>query len=161
MSDLRVIAVHEAGHAVGHRAQGLTIRRVWIADDAGYTEHAGPVWRPGATATDMMLAHATAALCAPAAVRQLIPTADPDDGAYGDHDEAWRLVQRITTNRRLADAYLERAYERAERIVAQHAAAILALADELLAHGSLTGSQVRELCRPYLRRADSCLLITI
>jgi hypothetical protein len=124
---------------VARLALGLAVSRVWIADNAGRTEHPGDVTRP--------FEHAVAALAGATAVHHLLPDANATFGADNDYRNACDALRRINTHPTALAALLDNAYHHVDKLVQRHAGAIRAIADVLLECPVLSGKRVERLYR--------------
>jgi len=158
--DARLIALHEAGHAVAAHALGLVVTRVTIEPtyDTFYQK-----WRLGVTEIevigdltrdfsfamrDRLHREAIFSLAGPAAERRAFGQValDADDT---DEEVARWLLSRDTPTRDLPEV-LRAAKESAATLVIERESAIARLAAVLMLHRTLTGAQLCKRRRAYL-----------
>lgn len=126
-------AYHEAGHAVVAYRLGLVVDSTTIRPDPaketlGVSLSEGP-WMNGSTDDDQI----TVLYAGLAAERLVEPGAQVEDGAFGDYEQA-AVLHGLESR----PAHLE---ERAATVVAEHRAAIEAVAQALLEHETLPGDE--------------------
>jgi ATP-dependent Zn protease len=155
MLDKKIVAYREAGHAVVARRLGISVARVTTAKFGGRVF--GPRYLAGHTRLDPVaeqrapLQHRIWVVLAGFAARARVdPT--PDEGDARDYVFARKLYGELhqkpdCTNKDLADDE-----SRARKLVAEHWAAIEAVAQELLKRGMLKGEQLDGLLDSLMRR---------
>lgn len=160
---LRLIALHEAGHAVAALALGYPLLGVTIADGRFHAEVEPPGNALGAADTREEADDLMALLWAGAAA-EMRARCPYSPGWTGDVGDAIRLIrwsadgvftaaeERLVAKHRpykdkIKDTLKQRLYERfgggARAIVREHWSAIQEVAAMLVEHGELTGEQVR------------------
>jgi len=150
--DARLIALHEAGHAVAAHALGLVVTRVTIEPtyDTFYEK-----WRVGTTEIEVigdltrdfssamrarLRREAIFSLAGPAAERRVVGHATLDEDGIDVERARW-LLSRDTPSHDLPRV-LRRTHELAERLVRERWSAIERLAAALMRHRTLTAASL-------------------
>lgn len=151
--DERLVAYHEAGHAVAAFYLGLRVREVSIVPDADALGHVSwkpmpPSFRPDAEVSprvrDRIEREAIATLAGPWAEEK----AGGDDAwrtSGSDLDDSVALLQYLCASDDELQAYLHLVSIRARNLVERLWDSIDALAHQLLAKRRLSGEEVRRL----------------
>ncbi len=156
-----VSAYHEAGHAlmaiyVGARVRAVTIEPDW---DDGPKRHADiQVEWPLDQFGERELQEKSVLVALAGPVAEMIHSGEPYHPGFvaewaADWKAAWRAAASLIPIETKRLAYLEKATLRLRHLLDQEDcwAALAAIVDQLLAHQTLTGEEVEEIVRHWLR----------
>jgi ATP-dependent Zn protease len=159
MDELMRTAIHEAGHAVVQIALGIGCKGVSIIPaeaTAGTTAHGGEDAKPASDIGEhdnvatlriyaedaFLLRHAIADYAGAEAEKRSNPVLDWK--AERDEREATDRLNDITTDAESIDLLFKYAHRRCALLVEHYWPEIMAMADLLMEHRSLTGEQARQ-----------------